>query len=89
MLAALLGTFAEMSPRLTMPAVLLLVAFAWMELVWAGRDVPARLAGTMLLYSALTWLGMLAFGRQAWLDRAEVFTIVFGIFARKRRASSG
>jgi hypothetical protein len=64
------------------PAVLLLVAFAWMELVWAGRDVPARLAGTMLLYSALTWLGMLAFGRQAWLERAEVFTIVFGIFAR-------
>ena len=64
------------------PAVLLFIAFAWMELVWAGRDVPARLAGAILLYSALTWLGMLAFGREAWLERAEVFTIVFGIFAK-------
>ena len=35
----------------TWPALLLFVAFAWMELIWDGRDVPARLAGAMLLYS--------------------------------------
>jgi hypothetical protein len=64
------------------PALLLFVVFAWMELVWDGRDVPARLAHAMLLYSGMTWLGMLAYGRQTWLARAEVFTIVFGIFAR-------
>lgn len=64
------------------PALLLFVAFAWMELVWDGRDMPARLATAMLLYSGFTWLGMLAFGRETWLTRAEVFTIVFGIFAR-------
>jgi len=64
------------------PALVLFVGFAWMELVWAGRDVPARLASAMLLYSGLTWLGMLAFGRELWRQRAEVFTIVFGIFAR-------
>jgi hypothetical protein len=60
----------------------LFIAFAWMELVWSGRDVPAQLADVMLLYSAVTWLGMLAFGRETWLARAEVFTVVFGIFAR-------
>jgi hypothetical protein len=53
-----------------------------MELIWDGRDVPARLAGAMLLYSGLTWTGMFVFGRDAWRQRAEVFTIVFGIFAR-------
>src|SRR5262249_25850310 len=64
------------------PALVLFVGFAWMELVWAGRDVPARLAEAVLLYSGLTWLGMLVFGRQTWRDHAEVFSVVFGIFAR-------
>lgn len=64
------------------PALVLFVGFAWMELVWAGRDVPARLAEAMLLYSGLTWLGMLLFGRKTWREHAEVFSIVFRIFAR-------
>jgi len=64
------------------PALFLFVAFAWMELVWGGRDVPARLAQAMLAYSGMTWLGMILFGRQAWLRGAEMFGIVFGIFAR-------
>jgi hypothetical protein len=66
----------------TWPALLLFVAFAWMELIWDGRDAPARLAGAMLLYSGMTWIGMFIFGRDAWRQRAEVFTVVFGIFAR-------
>jgi hypothetical protein len=64
------------------PAFFLFVVFAWMELVWSGRDVPAQLAMAALLYSAWTWLGMLAFGRETWLARADMFTAVFGIFAR-------
>jgi hypothetical protein len=64
------------------PALLLFIAFAWMELVWAGRDVPARLANAVLLYSSITWLGMFVFGSERWCQRAEVFTIVFGVFAR-------
>jgi hypothetical protein len=66
----------------TWPALLLFGAFAWMELIWSGRDVPARLAGAMLLYSGITWIGMFVFGRTTWCRHAEVFTIVFGIFAR-------
>ena len=64
------------------PALFLFIGFAWMELIWAGRDVPARLANAILLYSTITFLGMFIFGSKVWCQRAEVFTIVFGIFAR-------
>ncbi len=64
------------------PAFVLFVLFAWMELVWSGKNVPAELAIALLIYSGLTWLGMFVFGREAWLGHAEVFTLVFGIFAR-------
>jgi hypothetical protein len=64
------------------PAVMLFVAFVWMELVWEHSDSPAYLAAAMLAYSALTWLGMLLFGRTQWLVRGEVFTLVFGLLAR-------
>jgi hypothetical protein len=64
------------------PALALFVGFAWMELVWSGRDVPARLAQAMLAYSMLTWTGMFVFGREVWRTYGEVFSIAFGIFAR-------
>ncbi len=64
------------------PAFLLFVLFAWMELVWSDKNVPADLAAALLVYSGLTWLGMFVFGREAWLGHGEVFTLVFGTFAR-------
>jgi hypothetical protein len=64
------------------PAFVLFILFAWLELVWSGRNVPAELAAALMVYSALTWLGMFVFGREVWLDRGEVFTLVFGTFAR-------
>jgi len=64
------------------PAVVLFLAFVWMELVWEHSDSPAHLATAILGYSALTWLGMLLFGRAQWLCRGEVFTLVFGLLAR-------
>jgi hypothetical protein len=64
------------------PAFLLLVVFAWMELVWSGKAVPAQLACALVVYSAITWLGMAVFGREIWLRHGEVFTLVFGTFAR-------
>ena len=64
------------------PAVALFLAFIWMELVWERSDAPASLAAAMLGYCALTWTGMLFFGRARWLSRGEVFTLVFGLLAR-------
>jgi len=64
------------------PAIVLFLAFVWMEVVWEHSDSPARLATAMLAYAALTWLGMLLFGRAQWLGRGEVFALVFGLLAR-------
>ncbi len=64
------------------PAAALFVVFLWMEIVWEHSDEPAGLAAAMLAYSALTWLGMLLFGREEWLRRGEMFSLVFGLLAR-------
>ena len=64
------------------PAVALFFAFAWAELVWRDNDVPAYLAAALLAYAALTWAGMLLFGRAAWLEQGEAFSLAFGILGR-------
>jgi len=64
------------------PAVALYLSFLWMEMAWEGSDSPARIAAAILAYSALTWTGMWLFGREAWLERGEAFTRVFGVLAR-------
>ena len=64
------------------PGVLLFLGFTWMEIVWDESDRPAYIAGALLAYSALTWIGMILFGRRTWLHHGEVFTLVFGLLAR-------
>src|SRR5438093_4342390 len=64
------------------PAVLLFWGFAWCELVCRGKDVPVDLAGALLGYAALTWLGMFLFGRTRWPEHGEAFSIAFGVLAR-------
>ena len=64
------------------PAFAFFVTFAWMELVWSGRNVPADLAAALLGYSMLTWAAIFVFGRETWLQKGEFFTLVFGVFAR-------
>ena len=64
------------------PALLLFVAFAWVENVYADASRPFNLGVLVLAYSAITWAGMLAFGKHRWLRHGEVFSVLFGIFAR-------
>ena len=64
------------------PACILLLAFSWTELVYPNAASPVHIAALAIAYSALTWTGMLLFGRDAWLQNAEVFSLVFGTFAR-------
>lgn len=64
------------------PAVALFLVFVWMEIVWPFSDSPAHLGAAILLYAAITWLGMLLFGRLQWLRHGEVFALVFGLLAR-------
>jgi hypothetical protein len=64
------------------PAVALLFAFSWIELVYPTPAVPAQIACFAVGYSILTWVGMALFGRDIWLRHGEVFSVVFGTFAR-------
>lgn len=64
------------------PAAALLLAFAWIEIVWHANAHPANIAWLAIGYSMLTWAGMFAFGREAWLKSGEVFTVYFGFLAR-------
>jgi hypothetical protein len=64
------------------PAVVLFLAFAWVELIYTGRSIPARLGWLIVGYSALTFTGMALFGRAAWIRRADPFATAFGVLAR-------
>lgn len=64
------------------PAVVLFVAFAWVELIFTGRTIPAQLGLLIAGYSLLTWTGMALFGRAAWLRHGDPFAVAFGVLAR-------
>ena len=64
------------------PTCILLLVFCWTELVYPNAAAPAHIAWLAIAYSILTWAGMLVFGRDAWLQHGEVFSLVFGTFAR-------
>jgi hypothetical protein len=64
------------------PAVGLLLAVTWTELVFPSPAVPANIAWLALGYSLLTWGGMVLFGSETWIERGEVFAVFFSLFAR-------
>jgi hypothetical protein len=64
------------------PAAVLLFAFASLELAYPDSSSPRALAVAIAAYSWITWLGMLAFGRSAWLANGEAFNVYFGLLAR-------
>jgi hypothetical protein len=83
------GRGRDLSLRLTYPEVLgvwpafvLLLAFSWIELVYPGAAIPAHIAWLAVGYSFLVWAGMVVFGGETWLRHGELFTVVFGVFAR-------
>ena len=64
------------------PALALYFGFAWVELVFLGSAIPSNIAVLALLYSAISWTGMVLFGKDEWLRRGEAFSVFFGILAR-------
>jgi hypothetical protein len=64
------------------PALALYVSFAWVEIIFLGSAIPSNIAVLALLYSAITWGGMLVFGKDVWLRGGEAFSVFFGILAR-------
>ena len=64
------------------PAVLLLAAGIWAELILPGGEVALTVATLMTGYTLLTLAGMLLFGQVAWLRHAELFEVELGWFGR-------
>ncbi|MBI4197537.1 MAG: hypothetical protein HY533_00315, partial [Chloroflexi bacterium] len=64
------------------PAVVLFGLFAWVEIVFPRSAEPRSLATLAALYTFVTFAGMVAFGKHAWLKHGEAFSVVFGLLAR-------
>ena len=64
------------------PALVLYAGFIWAETVFKGIAIPANVALVLYLYSVLTWIGMLLFGKETWLQRGDAFSVFFSILAK-------
>jgi len=64
------------------PAALGLLAFAWVELAYIDRDVPATLGALALAYGFVQVIGMSLFGERTWSERADAFGVYFNLCAR-------
>lgn len=63
------------------PALILFLAFVWLELVDPAPDDPSRLAAIVGSYWVGTMLAMLVWG-EAWRERGEFLTVFFAMMAR-------
>jgi len=59
------------------PAIVLFLGFAWFELVDPAPDDPWRLAVAVAAYWLFTCIAVILFGEEAWLGRAEPFSVFF------------
>lgn len=64
------------------PAAVGILIFAWVELVYPNRDVPASLAELILACSVTQLAGMAAFGIETWERYGDPFSVYFGLFAK-------
>lgn len=64
------------------PAVFLLLAFVWVEVLYPHAVLPAQLARLALAWSAFTLAGSVCFGAEAWRRNADAFAIYFEMLGR-------
>ena len=64
------------------PAAAGIVAFVWLEVVYADRGDPSKLAVFALIYAAIQLVGMSLYGIAAWTRHGDAFSSYFGMFAR-------
>jgi hypothetical protein len=67
------------------PAAAGLFGFLWFELIYSAGGTEglstSELSVAVLVYSLITFVGMGIFGIDAWIRRAETFSVYFGMFA--------
>lgn len=71
------------------PAVLLLLAFVWIEVIYPRSALPGHLAWLVLVWSVFNLLGMVLFGAEAWRRNADVFSIYFATLGRFAPIAAG
>jgi hypothetical protein len=64
------------------PAVVLLLVWSWMELIWPTAKEPQPLATILLLYMLATLVGCAVYGAEAWLGNVEMFSVVARTLSR-------
>jgi hypothetical protein len=64
------------------PALVGILGFAWIELVYTGRQEPSHLATLALVYAALQLVGYSLYGIETWNRYGDGFGVYFGLFAR-------
>jgi hypothetical protein len=64
------------------PAVVGILAFAWLELIYVEHDRPSTLAWLALGYAAVQWVGMALYGIETWTARGDAFAVYFNLFSR-------
>lgn len=64
------------------PAAALLFAFTAYELAYLDASEPRSLALAILIYSWIVWVGAAVFGREAWFENGDAFTVYFGFLSR-------
>jgi hypothetical protein len=64
------------------PGALVILVFAWIELVSGWADAPATLADAAVGYTIIALAGQAVFGVDTWSARGEGFAVYYGLFAR-------
>jgi hypothetical protein len=64
------------------PATLVLLTFAWIELVSGWGDAPSTLASAAAGYTVITLVGQAVFGVETWSTRAEGFAVYYNLLSR-------
>jgi hypothetical protein len=64
------------------PAVFLLLLFGWLEVGYPESAEPRRIAQGLIVWTAITLLGRIVFGREAWERNGDVFSIYFATLGR-------
>lgn len=64
------------------PAALMLIGFAWIELISGWSEEPRALGTLILVYTAITLVAQAIYGTETWSRRGEGFAVYFGLLAR-------
>jgi hypothetical protein len=64
------------------PAVIGLLGYAWLELVYVNKDAPNLLAFLSLAYAGVQLVGMSLYGIDTWTDRGDAFAVFYSFLGR-------